>query len=156
METLAGQFQRLSDKILVVRDGFESLCYNNSSEIPPYLKFEACRRSEVTSVEEYHYRCTTNDSAYVFFDKRVSDWLQGPKTTTLSLSVADRLVPHSVDQNPVKVASYPERGNWGVVKEEGEEGSSSSGPEEQTLAGRMLKINTSEGIQRVDEIIELP
>lgn len=75
-ETLAGQFQRLTNKIICIKDGTDFHLFNGGNEIPPYLKYESEFTQDSTGIHEYYFRSLDDNSLYAFFLPEVSRWLR--------------------------------------------------------------------------------
>lgn len=75
-ETLAGQFQTLTDKVICVKDGTDLHLFGGGDDVPPYLKYESECPQASTGVTEYCFRSVDDDSLYTFFSLEVSRWLR--------------------------------------------------------------------------------
>jgi len=89
-EILAGQFQKLTDRIVCVKDGCQLNIYNSGSQIPQYLSRSYLRHDDITNVTRYSYRSITDESLYTFFDHRVDTWLISNRRGDLTLTIIDQ------------------------------------------------------------------
>ncbi len=160
-EALAGQFQRLLNKIICIKDGTYMYLFSSSAEIPPYLKYESETVQPTTGITEYYFRSTDDESLYAFFYRDVCLWLtsgrQGslilPKPETLRSTVTVR----SQNQQPSLGLQYPiitiaQKGDMPSDTSSSEESDYGSEEEDDDLTGSRFKLEVKPGSVTQDRV----
>ena len=83
-EILAGQFQRVTEKVVCVKDGLKLYVWD-PSEVPQGLRKENTRLDNISTVTHYNYRSMVDESLYTFFDMNVDQWLCSNRSISLSV-----------------------------------------------------------------------
>lgn len=151
-ETLAGQFQRQTSKIICVKDGIDLLIFDNTSSIPVDLKKESVKHQQITGITEYSYRSTENESLYTFFTPiTVESNIKQPLVKEITLQQP------TLQPDKISASTYAVGPEWGKFR--GLVPASIHIEKEidtsDTLTGKILNINIDKSVVMTTRILKI-
>ena len=75
MESIVSQFQKETDVILCVVNGYYFVSYDTLKDLPNSLRSEDKYNDKEANTVEYRYRCKNTGNLYTFFLKSVDNYL---------------------------------------------------------------------------------